>query len=83
MGLDKMTELMKKIPQYNELKDKYSFHMTMGSKIMSSYEKNNWRMSGELEENLVSQVNENGKTIKTADLFSEVLKVLDITKQED
>lgn len=48
---------MKKIPQYTELKDKYSFHMNMGTKIMNSYEKGKYRMTGELEQNLVCQVN--------------------------
>ena len=51
-----MTEVMKKIPQYNELKDKYSFHMTMAAKIMKNYEKGKYKLSGELEQNLASQV---------------------------
>lgn len=46
MGLDKMSELMKKIPQYSDLKDKYSFHMNMATKIMSNYDKNKYRLSG-------------------------------------
>jgi hypothetical protein len=51
-----MAEVMKKIPQYAELKDKYSFHMNMGSQIMKNYKKDNYKMLGELEQTLASQV---------------------------
>ena len=44
----KMKEVMKKIPQYTDMKEKYSFHMNVTSQIMKSYELNNYRMLGEL-----------------------------------
>lgn len=46
IGLDKMTEVMKKIPQYTELKDKYSFHLTVSKKIMNNYEANKYKILG-------------------------------------
>ena len=41
-----MQEMMKKIPEYTELKDKYSFHMDMINKIMKAYEKQKYKMQG-------------------------------------
>jgi hypothetical protein len=67
---------MKKIPQYTELKDKYSFHLNATKKIMNNYESNKYRMLGELEQNLVCQVGENGKMLKTLDLFNDVVKTI-------
>ena len=77
IGLDKMTEVMKKIPQYNQLKDKYSFHMTMANKIMNNYQKNKYRLSGELEQTLACRVNQDGKPVKQADILGEILKTVD------
>lgn len=57
--------------------------MIMGTKIMNAYEKNGWRASGELEENLASQVNDSGKAFKPGDLLSQVLKVVEMNSQED
>ena len=46
MGLDKMRDMMKKIPQYTELKEKYSFHIQMGTEIMRSFKEGSYRMLG-------------------------------------
>lgn len=46
MGLDKMKELMKKIPQYTDLKERYSFHLQISTDIMRSFKEGNYRALG-------------------------------------
>lgn len=67
---------MKKIPQYTELKERYSFHIQMATDIMKSFKEGNYRAVGELEQSLASHTSENGKSIKSSDLFGEAMKVI-------
>lgn len=60
-----MREVMKKIPQYTESKDKYSFHMDMINVIMKCYEKEKFKVQGELEQNIITQCTEAGKPLKS------------------
>ena len=41
-----MQEMMKKIPEYTQLKDKYSFHMDMITTVMKAYEKQKFKVQG-------------------------------------
>ena len=81
MKMEEMQEMMKKIPEYTELKDKYSFHMDMITTIMKAYEKKKYKLQGELEQSIITQSNENGKPLKPGDLLKELMEKIDMIPQ--
>ena len=74
MDVKKMADVMKKIPQYTEAKDRYSLHIEMISSIFDNYEKKKQRKYGELEQTIVSMVGKDGKKVKPGDLFNDVME---------
>ena len=74
--MEEMQEMMKKIPEYTELKDKYSFHMDMIDSIMKTYEKEKFKIQGELEQNIITQVSETGKPLKNDELVKDLLQTI-------
>ena len=70
---------MKKMPQFVELKDKYSFHYDALENILDSMEKKQFKKQGFLQQSLLSLMNEEGKKLKEKDLLSDLVSTLQKT----
>ena len=70
---------MKKMPQFVELKDKYSFHYDALENILDSMEKKQFKKQGFLQQSLLSLMNEEGKKLKEMDLLSDLVSTLQKT----
>ena len=70
---------MKKMPQFVELKDKYSFHYDALENILDSMEKKQFKKQGFLQQTLLSLMNEEGKKLKEKDLLSDLVSTLQKT----
>jgi len=51
---------MKKIPQYNDLKEKYSMHTKLISDLFDIYKQRGLQTVGELEQTMVTGINPKG-----------------------
>lgn len=56
----KLGELMKKIPQYNDLKEKYCMHTKLISDLFDIYKQRGLQAVGELEQTMVTGINPQG-----------------------
>ena len=80
--MNKLTEVMKKMPQYMDVKDKYVLHYETLEEIMKNMKAKKWHDQGYLEQSLLSLINEDGKKVKEKDAISNLIKVLEQTSDD-
>jgi hypothetical protein len=81
--MDKLTEVMKKMPQYMDIKDRYVLHYEALEEIMKCMRDMNLQEQGFLEQSLLSLTNEDGKKLKEKDVFGSLVKQLEKTDIEE
>lgn len=80
MDMNKLTEIMKKMPQYMDIKDRYVLHYETLEEIMGNMKDKEWQDQGFLEQSLLSLTNEDGKKLKEKDAFSNLIKRVEKTE---
>ena len=80
--MNKLTEVMKKMPQYMDVKDRYVLHYETLEEIMQNMKAKKWHDQGYLEQSLLSLINEDGKKVKEKDAISNLVKVLEQTSDD-
>ena len=70
VDLRKMGEIIKSLPQYNELLAKYSLHMKLIEKAWTVFEEKELKELGELEQSLATGITREGLSCKESKLLS-------------
>ena len=75
-----MSEIVKSMPQYNELLNKYTLHMKLIEKSWAIFEKKDLREIGDLEQSLATGLDREGKAISPIKILNQVgMKILNET----
>ncbi|CAD8085369.1 unnamed protein product [Paramecium sonneborni] len=72
LDLNQMSEIVKTLPQYNELLGKYTLHMKLIEKSWAIFENKGLKEIGEIEQGLVTGIDGAGKSISTTKIQSQV-----------
>nr|CAH69616.1 Sec1-4 syntaxin-binding protein [Paramecium tetraurelia] len=72
LDLNQMSEIVKTLPQYNELLGKYTLHMKLIEKSWSIFENKGLKEIGEIEQGLITGIDGAGKSISTTKIQSAV-----------
>lgn len=83
MDVGKLGEVLKKMPQYIDVKDRYSMHYEALEEILESMEGKQLKNQGFLEQSLLSLTNEEGKKVKEKDVYANLVSQLEKTKNHE
>lgn len=79
----KLGELMKKIPQYNDLKERYSMHTKLISDLFDTYKQRGLQAIGELEQTMATGMNTKGSREPDQVIFGNLMAQLNKEKNND
>ena len=77
LDMNKLTEVMKKMPQYMDIKDRYVLHYEALEDIMKNMKDKQLQDQGFVEQSLLSLTNEDGKKLKEKDALANLIKRLE------
>eukprot|EP00013_Stygamoeba_regulata_P018891 CAMPEP_0177655338 /NCGR_PEP_ID=MMETSP0447-20121125/14904_1 /TAXON_ID=0 /ORGANISM="Stygamoeba regulata, Strain BSH-02190019" /LENGTH=541 /DNA_ID=CAMNT_0019159231 /DNA_START=187 /DNA_END=1812 /DNA_ORIENTATION=+ len=63
-SLKEMSEMIQKLPQFQELKNKYSLHLDIATKCMAAFHERKMMTVAALEQNMATGEDEDGKKVK-------------------
>ena len=74
---------MKTIPQYTEIKERYSLHIKLIEDLMKIYKENSLEVVGEVEQSMVTGVGSDGKKIVDRTYLQEVINAVNRQKTNE